>query len=91
VASPVAADHLPVDEARPDLEVVHGLHDQREARRPVIAAPSQQPDAHGITSGHHPVAVVLDSWTQFGPEGGLPAGDGRHGSMKRSTGIGPAI
>ena len=41
-----------------------------------------QPDAHGIAPGHQPEAVVLDFVIQFAPDGGLSAGDGRHGSMK---------
>ena len=56
----VAAHDLAVDEARPHLEVVHGLDYEREAVRPVIAAPGDEPDAHGIAPGHQPVAVVLD-------------------------------
>ena len=56
----VAADHLPVDQAGPHLEVVHGLDHEREAVRPVIAAPGNQPDADGIAPRHQAVAVVLD-------------------------------
>ena len=39
---------------------VHGLGHQRIALRPVIAAPGDEPDAHGIAAGHEPEAVVLD-------------------------------
>ena len=56
----VAAHHLPVDQAGPHLEVVHGLDHEREAVRPVVAAPGNQPDADGIAPRHQPVAVVLD-------------------------------
>ena len=56
----VAAHHLAVDEAGPHLEVVHGLDHEREAVRPVVAAPGNQPDADGIAPGHQPIAVVLD-------------------------------
>src|SRR6476620_11644213 len=40
--------------------MVDRLHDKWEAAGPVIAAPSQQPDAHRIAPGHERVAVVLD-------------------------------
>ena len=43
----IAAHHLPVDQAGPHLEVVHGLDHEREAVRPVIAAPGNEPDANG--------------------------------------------
>jgi hypothetical protein len=38
-ASLVTANNLAVDQAGAHLEVVHGLHDQREAVGPVIASP----------------------------------------------------
>ena len=41
----VAAHGLAVDKARADLEVVHRLDDEREARGPVIAAAGNQPAA----------------------------------------------
>jgi hypothetical protein len=40
--------------------MVHGFYYEREAVGPVIAAPGQKTDAHGIAPGHEPVAVVLD-------------------------------
>jgi hypothetical protein len=56
----IAAHHLAIDQAGPHLEVVHRLDHEREAVRPVIASPGDQPDAHGVASGHQPIAVVLD-------------------------------
>ena len=60
--------------------MVHGLHDQRIARRPVVASAGDKPDADGIATGHEPESVVLD-FVKFDPDGGLSAGDGRQGSM----------
>jgi hypothetical protein len=59
-AALVATHHFAVDQAGADLEMVHGFHHEREAGGPVVTAPGQQPDAHGIAPGHQPVAVVLD-------------------------------
>jgi hypothetical protein len=59
-AALVAAHGLAVDQAGPHLEVVHGLHDEREAVCPVVSVAGDEPDAHGVAPGHHPVAVVLD-------------------------------
>jgi hypothetical protein len=59
-ASLVAARDLAVDQAGPHLQVVHRLHDQREAHRPVVAAPGDQPEADGISPRHKAIAVVLD-------------------------------
>jgi hypothetical protein len=41
------------------LEVVHGLDNQREARRPAVAPAGDQPNAHRVTPSHEPVAIVL--------------------------------
>ena len=62
--------------------MVHGLHHQREAVRPVVAPAGDQPDAHGVAAGHQPVAVVLDLMNPVGAGRGLVGGDGRQGSMK---------
>src|SRR3954469_6575634 len=48
-----------VDQAGPNLEVVHGFENQREALRPVVAAPGDQPDADGI-SPRHKVLNLMD-------------------------------
>jgi hypothetical protein len=40
--------------------MVHSLHHQREAGRPVVPPAGDQPDAYRIAPGHQPVAVVLD-------------------------------
>ena len=56
----VAANSLPIDQAGPGLEVVHGLDDQGVAVSPVVAVPGQQPDADGIATSHQPIAIVLD-------------------------------
>ena len=56
----ITAQHLAVDQAGPDLEVVHSLNDERIARRPVVTSTGDQPDAHGVATGHEPEAVVLD-------------------------------
>ena len=56
----ITAQHLAVDQAGPDLEVVHSLDDERIARRPVVTPTGDQPDAHGVATGHEPEAVVLD-------------------------------
>jgi hypothetical protein len=73
-ATLVAAYDFPVDQAGPHLEVVHGLNDQREARRPVMTAPGDQPDAHGVPAGHEPEAVVLDLVNLVGAGRGLVGG-----------------
>ena len=62
----VAAHHLAVDQAGPHLEVVHGLDHEREAVRPVIAAPGDQPDADGISTRHKAIAVVLNLMNPVG-------------------------
>jgi hypothetical protein len=56
----VTAHDLAIDQARPHLEVIHGLDHERVAPGPVMAVAGNQPDAHRITTGHEPVAVVLD-------------------------------
>jgi hypothetical protein len=76
----VAAHDLPIDQDRPDPEMVHCLDDERIPGSPVVAIARQQPDARGVAPGHHSIAVV--SWTQFGPVGGSLAVNGRHGAMK---------
>ncbi len=50
-----------VNQARPYLEVVHSFYDEGEPVGPVVASPSQKPDADGIAAGHQAVAVV---WTR---------------------------
>ena len=40
--------------------MAHGLDDERISVGPVIPIAGQEPDAHGITPGHHAIAVVLD-------------------------------
>jgi hypothetical protein len=57
----VAAHHLAVDQDRPHLEVVHGLHHQREARRPIVAPAGDQPDADRVSPRHEPVPSCLIS------------------------------
>jgi hypothetical protein len=56
----ITTHHLAVDQAGPDLEVIHGLGHQRVAVRPVVTPPGNQPDAYGIAPGHEPVAVMFD-------------------------------
>ena len=56
----IAADHLSVEQAGPHLEMIYGLYDEREPVGPVVASPSQQPNAYRVTPGHQAVAVVLD-------------------------------
>ena len=67
----VTAHDFPVDQARPHLEVVDGLDHQWIACRPVMTAPGDKPDAHGIAPGHQPEAVVLDLVNPVGVERGL--------------------
>ena len=72
--------------------MVHGLDHEREALRPVIAAPGDQPDADGISPRHKAIAVVLNLMNPVGAGRRTVGGDGRHGSMKRRTvGIAAAI
>src|SRR4029077_13156294 len=47
-AAVVAAHHLPIDQDRPNPEMVHGLYDQRIPGSPVMAVAGQQPDAHWV-------------------------------------------
>ena len=70
----VAAHHLAVDQAGPDLEVVHGLDHERVAVRPVVAPAGDQPDAHGVATGHQPEDVVLDLVNPVGAGRGLVGG-----------------
>ena len=63
----VTTHHLPIDQTGPHLQVVHGLDHQREAVRPAIAAPGNQADAAGISTGHQPIAIVLDLVNPTGP------------------------
>ena len=58
----VTAHHLTVDQARPHLEMVHGLDQQWIAVRPVIAPPGDQPDAHGIAPGKVHWCDLVDFW-----------------------------
>ena len=51
-----ALSHLAFDQAGPHFEVVHGLDHERIAGCPVVPPAGDQPDAHGIASGHEPVA-----------------------------------
>jgi hypothetical protein len=44
----IAAHRLPIDQAGPHLEVVHRLHNQRKARRPVVASARGEPYAEGL-------------------------------------------
>jgi hypothetical protein len=62
----IAADHLPVDQAGPHLEMGYGLDDQREPVESVIAAPGDEPDADRIPTRHQPVAVVLNLMNPVG-------------------------
>jgi len=54
--------------------MVHGLHHQLEAVRPVITVAGEQADAYRVTPGHHPVAVVLDLVNPAGSRRGLVGG-----------------
>jgi hypothetical protein len=54
--------------------MVHRLHNQREALRPVIAPARDQPDANRISAGHEPVALVFDLVNQVEPGGARSAG-----------------
>ena len=56
----ITAQHLAVDQAGPDLEVVHSLNDERIARRPVVTSTGDQPDAHGVATGHEPMGPDRD-------------------------------
>jgi len=67
----VAAHNLAVDEARPHIEVIHGLDHKRVALRPVVAPAGDQPDAHRVAAGHQPEAVVLDLVNPVGAGRGL--------------------
>jgi hypothetical protein len=46
----ITAYRLAVDQAGPDLEVLHSLDDERIARRPVVTSTGDQPDAHGVAT-----------------------------------------
>ena len=54
--------------------MVHRLHDQGEAARPVVAVAGKQADADGIAPGHQPIAVVLDLVDPIGAGRGLVGG-----------------
>ena len=44
----IATHDLAVDQARPDLKVVHGLHDEWVAVRRIVAPTGDKPDAHRV-------------------------------------------
>ena len=78
----IAAHDLPINQAGPHLEVVHRLHDEREVVVQSFLPPSNQPDAHGITPRHEPVAVVLDLVNPIGAgRAGGQRGNARQGGM----------
>ena len=74
----ITAHHLAVDQAGPDFEVVHGLHHQRIALRPVVAPPGDKPDADRVTTRHEPKPIVLDLVNPIG------AGRGRVGGGRKA-------
>ena len=63
--------HLSIDQAGAYLVVVHGLGHQRIAGHPVVALAGDQPDTHGVTTGHEPETVVLDFVNPVGAGRGL--------------------
>ena len=60
-AALVTAHHLPIDQDRPDPEVVHGLDNQRIPGGPVMTVEGQPADAHWVSAGHEALAIVLIS------------------------------
>ena len=71
--------------------MVDRLDHQREPVRPVVAAAGDEPDANRIAARHKPVAVVFDLVNPVSAGGWTIGGDGRQGSMKRTTGIAAGI
>jgi hypothetical protein len=67
----IAVLHLSIDQAGEYLVVVHRLGHQWIALRPDIAAPDDEPDAHGVAACHQPDAVVLDLVNPVGAGRGL--------------------
>jgi hypothetical protein len=55
-------------------------NDRRETISPIMAVASEAADPLAIPAHHQPIAVMLDSWTHSGPDGGRATLDGRHGS-----------
>jgi hypothetical protein len=56
----VAAHYLAVDQTGAHSQKVGRFHNSREALRPIVAPPGQQPDANGVSPGHETISVVLD-------------------------------
>jgi len=78
----IATHDFTVDQAGPDLEMIHGLHDEGVAGRPVVALRviSRMPTGSCRAMSRKPSCLI--SWIQFDPAGGFGAGEGRHGSTK---------
>jgi hypothetical protein len=56
----IATDNLAINQAGPNMKVVDGFDDEREALRPIVAPSGNQSDADRIAPRHKAVAVVLD-------------------------------
>jgi hypothetical protein len=66
----------------PSMPLGKRLHDEREVVVQSFLPPSNQPDAHGITPRHEPVAVVLDLVNPIGAgRAGGRRGNARQGGM----------
>jgi hypothetical protein len=65
--------------------VVHRLHNQRKALRPVVAPARDEPDANRISAGHEAVAVVFDLVNPIGA-GRRAIGGGREAGLDKTGG-----
>ena len=83
----IATHDLAVDQAGPDLKVVHGLHDEWVAVRRIVAPTGDKPDAHRVPPGNEPEAVVFDFVNPVGPGRG-PLGWGRQTGFYEARSVG---
>src|SRR5262249_12906176 len=81
-------DGLAVHQARARLERAQGLHDQREASRPVDPIAGEQPHANGVAPSHEAEAVVFDLVNPAGTARGVLGGGWEAG--RNEGGRGPA-
>jgi len=86
----VLADYAnTIEQERTDAELLNTFHDTREAMGPICAAPRVDPHAIARPAHHEAIAVVLDLMNPVrAGRRSVGGGDGKQGSMKRSTGIG---
>ena len=87
----IAHYRLAVDQTRPNLEVVDGLHHKGVAGCPVVAPAGNQPNADRVPSGQEPEAIVLNLVYPVRPCRRLWGGGGQAGLNKARPVSGQAL